>query len=45
MLRNSFFVLAASKNQFLAEKALAIVSCVVNVFEAMRNKVVSGFTF
>ena len=37
--------LAAAKNQSLAEKAFAIVSCVVNVLEAIKNKVVSGFTF
>src|ERR1041385_6664384 len=30
-----------SKNHFLADSAFVIVSCVVNVFEAMMNKVVS----
>src|SRR5690606_12895145 len=33
------------KNQSFADCALAIVSCVVKVLEAIRNKVVSGFTF
>ena len=31
------------KNQRLAVLALVSVSCVVNVFETMTNKVVSGF--
>src|SRR5690606_40429291 len=31
------------KNPSLAHCALAIASCVVNVFEAIKNKVVSGF--
>src|SRR5690606_23021256 len=33
---------ACSKNQLLAEWALVIVSWVVNVLEAIKNKVVSG---
>ncbi|MNR03155.1 hypothetical protein D3C85_1190360 [compost metagenome] len=32
-----------SKNQVRAECALVMVSCVVNVLEATRNKVVSAF--
>ena len=32
---------AAARNQSLAEKAFAIVSCVVKVLEAIKNKVVS----
>src|ERR1700712_4426119 len=33
---------ALFRNHFLAELALVIVSAVVNVLEAMRNRVVSG---
>src|SRR5690606_40939146 len=37
--------LACSRNQFLAEAALVMVSWVVKVLEAMRNSVVSGSAF
>src|SRR5690606_10880974 len=33
------------RNHCLAECALAMVSCVVNVFEAIKKSVVSGLTF
>merc|ERR1719277_75023 len=37
--------LAERRNQVLQVSALVIVSCVVKVFEAMTNRVVSGLTF
>src|SRR5687768_12808101 len=40
---DSFF--ACSRNQSLAVYALVIVSWVVKDFEAMRKRVLSGFTF
>src|SRR5687767_2741991 len=40
---DSFF--ACSRNHFLAVYALVIVSWVVKDFEAMRKRVLSGFTF
>ncbi|MNL24557.1 hypothetical protein D3C87_1459960 [compost metagenome] len=44
-LAMSSFVAPFSRNQSRAVLALVMVSWVVNVLEAIRNKVVSGFTF
>lgn len=42
---NNSTSLATSKNHFLEDVALVIVSCVVNVFEAIIKRTVSGSTF
>ena len=45
MFGNVFRILGSSQEPVLAEVALVMVSAVVNVLEAIKNKVVSGFKF